>query len=102
MLCGKQKILVGAEWPNEYLTWKSQGRLCQIKKKKKKIHGGFGFHICIAFNLSLLAKVAWKVATNRCSLCVKLLRTKFKVRETTGLRGISPKILTNLERYRDS
>lgn len=71
-------------------------------KKKKKIHGGFGFHICIAFNLSLLAKVAWKVATNRCSLCVKLLRTKFKVRETTGLRGISPKILTNLERYRDS
>lgn len=57
------------------------GNLRKGSVNQKKIHGGFGFHICKVFNLSLPAKVAWKVAMNRCSLCVKLLRTKFKVRD---------------------
>lgn len=77
---------------NKKFQWEPNGQMSILlrnlrkgsvkQKKKKKIHGGFGFHICKAFNLSLLAKVAWKVATNRCSLCVKLLRTKFKVRDS--------------------
>ena len=58
----------------KYLSWKSWDRLCQPKK-----HGGLGFRRCKDFNLALLAKVAWKVATNHNSLCVKLLRSKYKI-----------------------
>ena len=50
---------------------------------QKKIYGGFGF-IYAKYSICLYLqrlKVAWKVATNRCSLCVKLLITKFKVRD---------------------
>jgi hypothetical protein len=45
----------------------------------QKKHGGLGFRKYKDFNLALLAKVAWKVATNHNSLCVKLLKSKYKI-----------------------
>ena len=58
----------------KYLSWKSWDRLCQPKKNMEDLAS-----VDTNFNLALLAKVAWKVATNHNSLCVKLLRSKYKI-----------------------
>ena len=40
-----------------------------------------GFRKGKDFNKALLAKLAWMIASNRDSLCINLLRSKYKVRE---------------------
>ena len=40
-----------------------------------------GFRKSKDFNKALLAKLAWMIASNRNSLCMNLLRSKYKVRE---------------------
>ena len=40
-----------------------------------------GFRKSSDFNKALLAKLAWMIASNRDSLCMNLLRSKYKVRK---------------------
>ena len=56
------------------LALKSWGSLCQAKEA-----GGLGFRESKVFNQALLAKLTWWVASGRESLCIKALRSKYKV-----------------------
>ena len=58
-----------------FLAWKSWDALCLPKKD-----GGLGFRKNKNFNKALLAKLAWMVVSNRNSICMKLVRSKYKVR----------------------
>lgn len=53
--------------------WKAWENLCQPKK------GGLGFRKTKDFNSALIAKLAWMVASKSDSLCMKVLRSKYKV-----------------------
>ena len=59
-----------------YLAWKAWDKLCQSKNE-----GRLGFRKSRNFNKALLAKFAWMVASNRDSLCMRLVRCKYKVRK---------------------
>lgn len=56
--------------------------------------GGLSFKKAKNINNALLAKLAWMVATKRDSLCIKILRSKYKVKEdwlrTDALKKASP------------
>lgn len=45
-----------------------------------KSQGGLGFKKAKDFNLALIAKLAWMVASKRESICVDILRAKYKVK----------------------
>lgn len=61
--------------PNgNFLTVKAQSSLCKLKE------GGLGFR-SKDFNLALLSKLAWMVASGKESLCMTLLKSKYKVRK---------------------
>ena len=59
-----------------YVAWKAWDNLCQLENE-----GGLGFRKSKNFNKALLVKFAWMVASNRDSLCMRLLRCKYKVRK---------------------
>jgi hypothetical protein len=56
------------------LAWNSWDLLCQPKEI-----GGLGFRQSKNFNQALLAKITWWIALGRDSLCMKALRSKYKV-----------------------
>ena len=58
-----------------YLAWKAWDQLCLPKQC-----GGLGFRKSKDCNCALIAKLAWMVASNRDSLCMRSLRSKYKVR----------------------
>ena len=63
--------------PNgSYLAWLAWEKLCLPKGI-----GGMGFKKSKDFNKALLAKLAWMIASKRDSLCMNLLRSKYKVKE---------------------
>jgi hypothetical protein len=59
-----------------YLAWKSWDSF-----RRPKDEGGLDFRKSKAFNQALLAKIAWWVASDRDSICVRALRSKYKVDE---------------------
>ena len=58
-----------------YLAWKSWEHLCL-----PKAWGGLGFRKAKKSNEAFLAKLTWMVISNRKSLCMDALRSKYKVR----------------------
>ena len=58
-----------------FLALKAWDKLCLPKGK-----GGLGFKKAKDTNRALLAKLAWMVASKRDSLCMMILRAKYKVR----------------------
>jgi hypothetical protein len=58
-----------------YMVAKSWKNLCKHKKE-----GGLGFRKSKEFNYTLLSKIAWMIASGRDSVCMSLLRSKYKVR----------------------
>ncbi|XP_030969608.1 uncharacterized protein LOC115989869 [Quercus lobata] len=59
----------------KFLAWKAWDKLYLPKGK-----GGLGFKKAKDSNRALLAKLAWMVASKRDSLCMEILRAKYKVR----------------------
>ena len=59
---------------SKYIAWTSWDKLCCPKK-----FGGLGFKKTKEMNLALIAKFAWFVASDRQSLCMDVLRSKYKV-----------------------
>ena len=57
------------------LAWKAWEDLCIPKGK-----GGLGFKTTKSTNKAFLAKLTWMIASKRDSLCMEILRTKYKVR----------------------
>lgn len=74
----------------KFLALKSWDKLCYPKAK-----GGLGFKKAAVFNNALLAKLAWLIASKRDSLCMLLLRAKYKVRQG-WLYANRPKICSPL------
>ena len=60
----------------KFLALKSWDELCYPKAK-----GGLGFKKATVFNNAFLAKLAWMIVSKRDSLCMSLLRAKYKVRQ---------------------
>ena len=60
----------------KFLTLTAWDNLC-----KPKCKGGLGFKSAKKMNNALLAKLAWLVASKRDSLCISILRAKYKVRD---------------------
>ena len=59
---------------SKYIAWTSWDKLCCSKK-----YGGLGFKETKEMNLALIAKFMWFVALDRQSLCMDVLRSKYKV-----------------------
>ena len=59
----------------KFLAWKAWDMLCLPKGK-----GNLGFKKAKDSNRALLAKLAWMVASKRDSLCMEILRSKYKFR----------------------
>ena len=57
-----------------YLAWKSWEQLCL-----PKCQGGLGFCKSKCFNNASLAKLTWLVTSNRKSICMQALRSKYRV-----------------------
>ena len=57
----------------KYLVWKAWDKLCLPKGK-----GGLGFKKAKDTNRTLLAKLAWMVASKHDNLCMAILREKYK------------------------
>lgn len=80
-ICDKMDSLTRRFWwnPKEqqggFITRKSWEKLCLPKSS-----GGLGFKKTKDINISLLAKLAWMVATKRDSLCMQILRAKYKIK----------------------
>uniref|UniRef100_A0A2N9GTN8 Reverse transcriptase domain-containing protein n=1 Tax=Fagus sylvatica TaxID=28930 RepID=A0A2N9GTN8_FAGSY len=60
----------------KYMAWNSWDKLCQTKRD-----GGLGFRKTKEVNMALIAKLSWMVASKRNSICMELLRKKYKVRK---------------------
>ena len=81
-VCNKMDSTIRRFWWNpkkdkgNYLAWKSWDSLCHPKDE-----GGLDFRKSKAFNQALLAKIAWWVAIDRDNICVRALRSKYKVDE---------------------
>ena len=58
----------------KFLAWQSGDKLCFPKKQ-----GGIGFKKAKEVNNALLAKLAWMIASKRDSLCMSILRAKYKI-----------------------
>ncbi|KAL0014289.1 hypothetical protein SO802_001358 [Lithocarpus litseifolius] len=67
------KNAVNLERDGKFLAWKSWEKLCLPKGA-----GGLGFKKTKDINNALLAKLAWMIASNRESLCMTILRAKYK------------------------
>lgn len=80
MICDKMDALTQKNWwkPNEkegkFLAWKAWDKLCQPVR-----NGSLGFKKAKDFNNALLAKLTWMMAS-RDSLCMQILRSKYKVK----------------------
>ena len=59
-----------------YIAWKAWDSLCCPRSV-----GGLGFKKAKNINSVLLAKLAWMIASKRDSLCMRILRAKYKVKE---------------------
>jgi hypothetical protein len=81
VVCDKLDMVVRRFWWNprkvtgNFLAWKSWDQLCC-----PKAGGGLGFRKAKNFNDALLAKITWMVISNRDSLCIRALISKYKVR----------------------
>ena len=81
MVCDKLDSLARKFWwkPKErdgkFLAWKSWEKLCLPKGA-----GGLGFKKSKDINNALLAKLARMIVSNRESLCMTILRAKYKVK----------------------
>ena len=81
-ICDKLDVLTRHFWwkpinqDGKLLALKSWDKLCYPKAK-----GGLGFKKAAVFNNVLLTKLAWMIASKRDSLCMSLLRAKYKVRQ---------------------
>lgn len=73
------------EKEGKFLAWKSWNKLCVPKAA-----GGLGFRKFKDINNALLAKLDWMVAFKRDSLCMQILRAKYKV-DHSWLRSDPPK-----------
>lgn len=60
----------------KFLAWRSWDKLCYPKSQ-----GGLGFKKAKDINTALLAKLAWMIASKRDSLCMNILRAKYRVSE---------------------
>ena len=58
------------------MAWRAWEKLCYPRSD-----GGLGFKKSKSINSALLAKLAWMVASKRDSLCLRILRAKYKVKE---------------------
>uniref|UniRef100_A0A2N9H3Q7 Reverse transcriptase zinc-binding domain-containing protein n=1 Tax=Fagus sylvatica TaxID=28930 RepID=A0A2N9H3Q7_FAGSY len=80
IVCNKMDSTIRRFWWNpkrdkgKYLVWKSWESLCRSKEK-----GGLGFKESKLFNQALLAKLTWWVASGRDSICIRALRSKYKM-----------------------
>ena len=80
-VCDKLDSLTRRFWwkPNQrdgrFIAWKSWDNLCRPIKD-----GGLGFKKAKNINNALLAKLVWMVASKRDSLCMMILRAKYKVK----------------------
>lgn len=59
-----------------YLAWKAGDNLCMPKNV-----GGLGFRKTKDFNMALMAKLSWMIGSKKEFLCIKFLRSKYKVSE---------------------
>ena len=59
-----------------FLAWKAWDSLCCPRK-----NGGLGFKKAKNINSALLAKLSWMIASKRDSLCMRILRAKYKVKD---------------------
>ena len=64
------------EKEGKFIAWKQWDKLCHPKAT-----GGLGFKKTKEVNAALLAKLAWMVASGKQSICMEVLRTKYKVKE---------------------
>nr|POF25614.1 putative mitochondrial protein [Quercus suber] len=64
------------EVDGKFFAWKAWDKLCLPKSK-----GGLGFKKAKDTNDALLAKLAWLVASKHDSLCMEILRSKYKVQQ---------------------
>ena len=58
------------------MAWRAWEKLCCPRSAR-----GLGFKKSESINFALLAKLAWMVASKRDSLCLRILRAKYKVKE---------------------
>ena len=58
------------------MAWIAWDKLCYPRSV-----GGLGFKKSKGINCALLAKLAWLVASKRDSLCLRILRAKYNVKE---------------------
>ena len=58
-----------------FVAWRAWDKLCQPKCQR-----GLGFKKAKDVNQALLAKLAWMKASKTDSLCMRILRVKYKVR----------------------
>jgi hypothetical protein len=63
---------VGSEGDEHKIHWINWGRLCSPKDE-----GGMGFRDLHCFNLALLAKQGWRLATQPTSLFSRVFRSKY-------------------------
>ena len=81
-ICDKLDVLTRHFWwkpinqDGKLLALKSWDKLCYPKAK-----GALGFKKVAVFNNVLLTKLAWMIASKCDSLCMLLLRAKYKVRQ---------------------
>ncbi|KAK9990720.1 hypothetical protein SO802_025705 [Lithocarpus litseifolius] len=81
-VCDRLDSLTRRFWwkPNQsegrYIAWKAWDSLCCPRSV-----GGLGFKKAKNINSVLLAKLAWMIASKRDSLCMRILRAKYKVKE---------------------
>ena len=68
--CPNKEVLV-----KKYLAWKAWDNMCLPRKER-----GLGFKKSKEFNRTLITKLSWVVASKRESVCMRLLRCKYKVR----------------------
>ena len=64
------------EKESKFIAWKQWDKLC-----RPKATGGLGFKKTKEVNAALLAKLAWMVVSGKQSICMEVLRTKYKVKE---------------------
>ncbi|XP_050266577.1 uncharacterized mitochondrial protein AtMg00310-like [Quercus robur] len=59
-----------------FIAWNSWDKLCYPRSV-----GGLGFKKAKNVNSALLAKLAWMIASKRDRLCMRILSSKYKVKE---------------------
>lgn len=57
-----------------FLALRAWDKLCHPRNK-----GGLGFKKAKDVNIAFLAKLAWQIASKRDSLCMNILRAKYKI-----------------------